>query len=234
MTDTDFETLYKSTSELTPSSELKDGILLRMSEEMEKKNCKETKRPFAFVAKRLLPIAACFVLLISVGVFFFLRNENYQTVYIDVNPSVALHVNRFGNVNGVDYLNEDAREVLGGIKLKRLAVGDALETIIGVYDEAGYFDDGAELYISAVSEKNKNCDKLLAKLEERAEKAKGSRGYSVNVKTASKEDKNEAKEYGLSPAKYRLIQQIIEKEPTHTVEDLKDKSMSELKEMLNK
>lgn len=34
------------------------------------------------------------------------------------------------------------------------------------------------------------------------------------------------------PGKYRIISEIIENHPTHTVEDLKDKSMAELKDML--
>ena len=42
----------------------------------------------------------------------------------------------------------------------------------------------------------------------------------------------EADEYGISPGKYRIISEIIENHPTHTVEDLKDKSMAELKDML--
>lgn len=42
----------------------------------------------------------------------------------------------------------------------------------------------------------------------------------------------EADEYGISHGKYRIISEIIEKHPTYTVEDLKDKSMAELKDML--
>lgn len=41
-----------------------------------------------------------------------------------------------------------------------------------------------------------------------------------------------ADEYGISPGRYRVIAEIIEKYPHYTVEDLKDKSMAELKELL--
>lgn len=233
MTDKEFEMLYKNSPDLTPPSELKVDILLRMREEMDKKQERKKVRSFATITKRLMPIAACFVFVfILIGGFFGLENEDYQTVYIDVNPSTALHVNRFGKVSGVEYINEDAKAALGGVKLKGLAAEDALEKMIDAYDDAGYFENGAEIYISAVSEKNKNYDKLLSKMQERAEKVKGERGYSVNINKLTAEDKTKAKEYDISPGKYRVIEQIIEKHPNYTVEDLKDKSMAELKGML--
>ena len=233
MTDKEFEMLYKNSSELTPPSELKANILLRMSEEMEKKKERKKVLSFTAITKKLMPIAACFLFaFILIGGFFGLRNEDYQTVYIDVNPSVALHLNRFGKVSEVEYINEDARDALDGVKLKGLAAEDALEKMIEAYDDAGYFENGAEIYISAVSEKNKNYDKLLEKMQERAEKVKGERGYSVNVSKLSAEDRNEAKEYDISPGKYHIIEQIIERNPSYTVEELKDMSMAELKKLL--
>ncbi|MBO5295292.1 MAG: hypothetical protein J6B71_08645 [Clostridia bacterium] len=48
------------------------------------------------------------------------------------------------------------------------------------------------------------------------------------------EDRTEANEYGISPGKYRVIEQVIEKHPNYTVEELKDMSMAELKELLTK
>lgn len=237
MTDKDFEKLFKQSEEITPRADLKNEILAKAKQEMAAKAIKKEKKSSRMspLTKRLMPIAVCFVFVfILIGGMLGLGNENYQTVYIDVNPSAALHVNRFGKVSSVEYLNEDAEEALNGIKLKGLSAEDALEKMITAYDGAGYFDSDAEIYISAVSEKNKNADKLLAKLSKRAEKIKGNRGYSVNVNKLTAEDRTEAKEYGISPGKYRVISEIIEKNPTYSVEDLKDKSMAELKELLTK
>ncbi len=235
MTDKDFKKLFKESEEITPRADLKNEILAKAKQEMATIAIQKEKKyprisPFA---KRLMPIAACFVFVfILIGGMLGLGNENYQTVYIDVNPSVALNVNRFGKVSSVEYLNEDAEKALNGIKLKGLSAEDALEKMITAYNENGYFDSNAEIYISAVSEKNKNADKLLAKLSERAEKIKGNRNYSVNTAKLTAEDRAEANEYGISPGKYRVIEQVIEKHPSYTVEDLKDKSMAELKDML--
>ena len=235
MTDKDFEKLFKQSEVITPRADLREEILAKAKQEMETSAIgKEKKSSRIFpLARKLMPIAACFVfILILIGGMLGLGNENYQTVYIDVNPSVALNINRFGKVSSVEYLNEDAKEALDGIKLKGLSAEDALEKMINAYDDAGYFGNDAEIYISAVSEKNKNYDKLLSKMQERAEKVKGERGYSINVNKLTAEDRTEAKEYDISPGKYRVISEIIEKHPNYTVEDLKDKSMAELKDML--
>ena len=235
MTDKNFEKIFKQSEEITPRADLKNEILAKAKQEMSTTAIqKEKKSPrISPFAKRLMPIAACFVFVfILIGGMLGLGNENYQTVYIDVNPSVALNMNRFGKVSSVEYLNEDAEKALNGIKLNGLSAEEALEKMITAYDENGYFDSNAEIYISAVSEENKNADKLLAKLSERAEKIKGNRNYSVNTTKLTAEDRAEADEYGISPGKYRIISEIIEKHPTYTVEDLKDKSMAELKNML--
>ena len=55
-----------------------------------------------------------------------------------------------------------------------------------------------------------------------------------NTTKLTTEDRAEADEYGISPGKYRIISEIIEKYPSYTIEDLKDKSMAELKELLTK
>ena len=237
MTDKDFEKLFKQSEGITPRADLKNEILAKAKQEMATIAIKKEKRsprvsPFA---KRLMPIAACFLFVfIVVGGMLGLDNESYQTIYIDVNPSTALNVNRFGKVSSVEYLNEDAEKALNNVKLKGLAAEDALEKMIDAYDDAGYFENGAEIYISAVSKKNKNYDKLLSKMQERAEKVKGERDYPINVNKMTAEDRTAAKEYYISPGKYRVIEQIIEKYPNYTIEDLKDKSMAELKDMLKK
>jgi len=195
---------------------------------------KETKKPHLISLRKIMaPIAACLVLvIIASGVLTWFSGENYQTVYIDVNPSVSLEINRFGKVSAVNYVNTDAEIALKGVKLKGKGAEDALENIIIAYDNAGYFSEDAELYISAV-EKNKKTEKLLNKLAKHAEKIKGSKKYSVNVSKLTKEEKESAKEYGISPGKYKVISAIIESNPKYTVDELRDKSMAELKELLS-
>lgn len=236
MTDKKLEDLLRESGEIAPRAELKNEILKKAEEEMtaaQSNKPKITSRRIP-LRKIVAPIAACFVLIIAcVAVLAGLSGENYQTVYIDVNPSVSLDVNRFGKVSDVHYINEDAEKALGGLKLKGKKAELALEKIINALDESGYFADGAELSISAV-EKNKDTDKLLDKLSKHAEKIKGTKKYTVNVSKLTADEREDAKEYGISPGKYKVIAAIIEARPEYSVDDLKDKSMAELKELLPK
>ena len=128
--------------------------------------------------------------------------------------------------------NEDAKDALDGVKLTGRQAEDALELVINKYDEVGYFDKEADVCISAVEEKGKDADKLLKKLQKRAEKIRGNKKYSVTVLKLTKADKAQAKENGISPGKYRIISEIIAIDPSYTVDDLKDKTMQELKNIL--
>ncbi len=233
MTDKEFVSLYKNDSALTPPSSAKNKILRAAKEELPRKKAKKPSPSFERVVKRLAPIAACFLFIcLAVVGFFGVSNEKYQAVYIDVNPSVTLYVNRLGKVSDVEYINEDAEVALDGVKLKKLKAEDALEKMIDAYDKAGYFQQEAELYISAVEKQSKKTEKLLEKLQKRAEKVKGNKKYSVSVCKLTAEDKNEAKAYGISPGKYSVIKKIIEKSPSYTVDDLKDLPMSNLNKLL--
>ena len=231
-----FEEMLKNSEEIAPRSELKNKILTKAQEELSANSQKNKTAPSRFFSlKRFaVPIAACFVFLfVAIGVLIGLNGENYQTVYIDVNPSVSIEINRFGKISGVNYINEDAKTALAGTNLKGKSAEAALEKIIYAYAEAGYFSEDSELNISAV-DKGKKTDKLLGKLAKRAEKIKGSKKYTVNVSKLTADEREEAKEHGISPGKYKVISEIIGANPEYTVEDLKDKSMAELKDLLPK
>ena len=237
MSNKKLQQLYQNSNELLPRAELKEEILSRAKQELALKKLDSAKeksatKPFKR-KKRWLPLAACCAfILIVIGSLFGLYHQNYQTVYVDVNPSVSLEVNRFGTVNSVNYINEDAKDALDGVKLTGRQAEDALELMLNAYNEVGYFDKEADVCISAVEEKGKDADKLLKKLQKRAEKIRGNKKYSVTVLKLTKADKAQAKENGISPGKYRIISEIIAIDPSYTVDDLKDKTMQELKNIL--
>ena len=133
MTDKELMELYKNSSEISPRAELKQQILEKATNELISKNAVKRSIPAQnlIVWKRFVPIAACFMFVfLSVIGMIGLNNENYQTVYIDVNPSVALAVNRFGKVSGVEYINDDAKNALEGIKIKGKRAEKALPSLL--------------------------------------------------------------------------------------------------------
>lgn len=239
MTNRELERLFQDSSELDPRPELKQTILARAEQvdlpparTNQQDNRARASARVLFSPKRWIPVAACFVAVCGLfaGFGWGVAAEDYRTVYIDVNPSVALHLNRFERVSGVEYLNEDAKEALDGVKLKGRRAEDALDAVIDACDASGYINETAEVYISAVTDNKTNTSELLDKLETRATE-RHERKYGVNTTQFTKEEQEKAKDLDMSPGKYCLISDVLEADPDYTVDDLRDKPMHELKEL---
>lgn len=225
------ERMLRESHELDVPPSLRNDILERTANMMpskEKKSPSPKKR-----IRRLAPVLACLAfIIISIGVLSALGFESYQTVYIDVNPSVAITLNRFGTVNDVEYFNNDAREALKHTSLNGKSAQQALEQIISAYDSEGYFGSEAEVLISVVSKNEKKGKALLDKLEKHATSMKEGKKYSVSASIHTKQDKEIAQGEGLSVGKYHLICEIIEYDSSYTIIELRDKSVSELRKIL--
>jgi hypothetical protein len=239
MTQKDIEKLFSESEGLDMSHVNKDDVLAKAKQEIyfgasAKAEPEKEKGalPRFFTKRRLIPTLAGVALAFTVFAGALgLYNENFQTVYIDINPSVALKLNRFERVVGVEYLNNDAKNLLAGVKLVGCDASDALTTVITACDNAGYVNASSEIYISAESNNDKDSEKILTKLKARAEASKGqeSETYTVNTYKASKTEKENYKKEELSPAKYNIIREIIDGDDDYEIDDLKSKTMDELK-----
>ena len=242
MTEKDIEKMLAESDGLDMSHVNKDDALAKARRELyfgvaavsEGTEKKEEKSSFArfFTSRRLVPAlagAALAIALFAGAIGFY--NENFQTVYIDINPSVALKLNRFDRVIGVEYLNDDAKNLLSDVKLVGCDATEALSTVINACNEAGYVKDDSEIYISATSKEEKKSEKLLGKLKDCAENMKDGENetYSVSTFNTKKEDKEKFDKSPISPAKNNIIEDILDEDDApFKFDDLKDKSMEEL------
>ena len=237
MTDKDIEKLFEECDGLDMSHVKKDDVLAKAKQEMyfntesSENQKKKSSFPLLFTKKRFILLLSGLALVFTfcigmLGLYY----ENFQTIYIDVNPSVALKLNRFERVIGVEYLNEDAKNLLSDTKLIGCNAQDALEMVIKACDSAGYVQSDSQIYISASSKEEKNAEKLLQKLKGHAENISKEQNetYAVNTYNAKKNEKKDFEKESLSPAKYNVIKEIIEEDDRYKMEDLKDKSMGEL------
>lgn len=238
MTNKDIEKLFEESNGPDMSHIKKDDILAKAKQELyfgspaeEAPKKEKSALPSFFSKKRLIPTLAGVALAVtifagSIGLY----NENFQTVYIDINPSVALKLNRFERVIGVEYLNEDAATLLSNVKLVGCDASDALTTVINACNSAGYVKSDSEIYISAEANNTKDSEKLLNKLKSKAETARQDESdtYAVNTYNAKKEEKENYKKEELSPAKYNIIHEIIDEDDDYELSDLRHKSMDEL------
>ena len=239
MTQKDIEKLFSESEGFDMSHVNKDDVLAKAKQEMyfgspakEAPEKEKSALPRFFTKRRLIPTLAGVALAFTVFAGALgLYNENFQTVYIDINPSVALKLNRFERVVGVEYLNNDAKNLLSTVKLVGCDASDALTTVITACNNAGYVNASSEIYISAESNNDKDSEKILTKLKARAEASKGqeSETYTVNTYKANKAEKENYKKEELSPAKYNIIREIIDEDDDFEIDDLKGKTMDELK-----
>lgn len=240
MTEKDIEKMLEECGGLDTSHLNKNDILAKAKQEIYfNSDAAEPKKekssfPLFFTKKRFVPIIAGAALAFTICIGMVgLYNENFQTVYIDINPSVALKLNRFERVIGVEYLNDDAKALLSNTKLVGCDAKEALQSVIAACDSAGYVKSDSEIYISATSKEEQSSEQLLKKLKGHAETMREDENetFSVNTYNAKKDEKAEFEKESLSPAKYNIIKEIIDEDERYKLEDLKDKPMDQLRKI---
>ena len=92
--------------------------------------------------------AACVLLVLCAGgIFSWLWFSTKAVVSIDVNPSVALSLNRFEYVIDTQAGNTDGAEVLDDLSLKNLKLSTALDALMGAMSRKGYLDNQAQISV---------------------------------------------------------------------------------------
>lgn len=75
---------------------------------------------------RFRPMMAAAVLLLAVGVSWMWTQAEIAKIYLDINPALSLSVNRMEKVKEVVAYNEEAKNLIDGLKLKGLKKDEAL------------------------------------------------------------------------------------------------------------
>jgi len=177
--------------------------------------------------KIIIPIGIVALFLV-IGFIIFDNNKIVSTITLDINPSIEINLTRNEKVKSVVALNEDAKEIVNG-NLKGKSIDDTLKQITDNLIEKGYVAEENFLEIILYSEGDISNKELETKLKETLEKKKIDSNITT-IKKVSKEDEELAKKYDVSPAKISYIKSIIKDNENINIEDLSNKSVSELKE----
>ena len=178
--------------------------------------------------KFIITILICLLLVIGIGGFIIWNNRTVSTVTLDINPSIEINLDKNDKVKSIVALNDDAKDILND-NLKGKTIDKTLNLIIDRLIEKRYADKDYLLEIVLYSEGNISNKELENKLKENLEKKKISSNI-ITIDKISKEDKELAKKYNISPAKVSYIKTIIQDNENINLEDLANKSVSELKE----
>ena len=175
--------------------------------------------------------AALSLILIFTLIYNYSFNAEYERVYLDLNPSVEFVVNKYDKVIDYNFLNNDAQELYSDVAIKKENIEDLIEVFVEKAQEQGYFsEEENEITLSIYSEKNDTESRLL-KLQEKLNSCITKNNINCKVVSGrvTKEYRDEAQALNISPAKYALIQKIISISDDYTLQNLKGKSIKELK-----
>ncbi len=151
---------------------------------------------------------------------------------IDVNPSIELEVNRINKVVSVNALNEDAKKVVNGLKLKGEDLDDAVEDIMESMIKNGYITNETDNKILLTAKDGEESKEMLNEanividtiLEGKKLQAKL---ISQSIDFTEKDLEN-AHKYNISIGKQNIIKRILEEDNTLTMEELASTRVSDL------
>jgi len=182
--------------------------------------------------RRMAGMAACLLMCICLSTGVYAYYTPYSYVSVDINPSIALSLNRFERVISVNPLNEDAVSLLKDTEnLKNQDIDEALSEIIKSALKKGYIDAKAENQIMVVvSAKNsKKEDKLASTVNTTAAKelSKVNNNYGVTVEKTNVLNYKAALSNKMSPGKEILAEKLREVIPEIKDEEIRNMSVKE-------
>lgn len=154
-------------------------------------------------------------------------------VILDVNPSIALTVNTDEKIVSAQGLNDDGNAVLNGMDLTGVDMTVAVNAIIGSMLQKGYLSDLQNAIL--VSVENEDAEASAA-LQERISAIIGNTFQEANLEgsvlSQTLQDTTDleqlAQEYQISLGKAALIQEVMSRDATLTVEKLTPLSITEI------
>lgn len=176
--------------------------------------------------RRLLPAIACLALLLFGGGAWLFGTPTV-TISIDINPSIELGVNRFGQVVTVKGYNDDGAALADSIQVKYRDYGDAVSQILANQKIAALLSDGAVMSIGVIGLESAQSEQILADLESCTRSQENAYCYS-----ARPEDAKAAHELGLSTGKYRAYLELQALDPNITPEEIQQMTMREIRDRI--
>ncbi|MHB8961943.1 MAG: anti-sigma-I factor RsgI family protein [Saccharofermentanales bacterium] len=182
---------------------------------------------------RLLAAAGTFAVVAAVsvaGYIYYMMPVNF--VSLDINPGVELTLNAMDRVIGVEATNEDGKSILEGEKIRNRSVEKAISALVQNAYEQGYVNQDGSTVIAVLAESDDKAKAL--QLQEKTSNGvalamQAKNAYSaVYATTSDLAFRNEAKEMGISPGKYRLVKMLQAMDPEITPEQYMNAKVSEI------
>jgi len=169
------------------------------------------------------------ILILAVGIYFFITrqiNEFPNTlITVDINPSIEIEADDQDRVVSVIPLNLDALLLLEDTgNLTKQDIYIAMDIIIEEASKAGYLDiNTGEVRINVINERQIIEDRIKENIKKHYKN-----NQRVEVAEYNEEIRKKAKEYNISVGKMRLIEKLIELDPSISIKEAKKLSIKEI------
>ncbi len=176
--------------------------------------------------------AAAIFLLVFISYLFlpFSQNASAYVVAIDINPSIELMVNDAMKVIDASANNVDGEKLLATVGTKGQSLSVAIKKIITYSEEAGFFLEEQVVTTSVIPIKEKE-NHVIEEMEQTIKNSVDNKKIDVVVLQNSKVTYEEAKKNHLSVNHYRFFKELEHEGVVKTIEEVKGKSIAELRKM---
>ena len=194
-------------------------------------------RPIVKYMAYAMAAAACFLVVFVSRMQVASRVD--AVVYLDVNPSISLDVNKDEKVLRATAHNEDGEKILDGMDLKGSNIDVAVNALIGSMFKQGYLSaDRSTILLSIDGRNEQHTEALRQSLAQEIDTYLTQLVGSASIYDQSFVDEDElddlAQQYHITPGKAFLIQRLIETDPTLSYGELAQMNMAELARLLHK
>lgn len=176
--------------------------------------------------KKFIPAAACLLFLLIGFSGYRLYFTKTSVISIDINPSFELNLNRFNQVISIDYYNDDGRKVTNDLDVQFMDYRSAFDQILNTESIVSYLDQDEMLSISVAGNNEQENKEILNNIETCIPKQQE---HCCDM--GHYDDVSEAHAAGLSVGKYRAFLELQKVNPETTVEDVKELTMRQIREI---
>ena len=177
---------------------------------------------YAFV----LRLSFTFIIFITAAYWAFLIPT--AAISIDINPSIELKINRFDKVIKAETFNSEDQALFDRLNLNFNDLDTAINQILELQEIDDLLNEDALMMMAVVSEDDKQNARLLQGLEHHQNKHHNIECYGIKESNHNHSHANK-----MSCGKYRQYQILEELDPSITIDEVKDMSMREIKDLIN-
>ncbi|MBU8907324.1 anti-sigma factor domain-containing protein [Desertibacillus haloalkaliphilus] len=175
-----------------------------------------------------------FLLVLIAGSYAYFNHSNqvYGVVSIDINPSFGISVNKNMEVVAIDAYNDDAKQLLAvNNDWKKEPVEDVTKQLVSDSLSKGNFDSYSDILISTMATaKGTETDEFYEVVTSRLQNLEQAYPVHMTIFQTTASIYEESLKNNISPGKYALFIAANAKGFDYTVQDVKMKNVSQIKE----